>query len=198
MSKGCEEIYPQGEIKKCSSDLQKGKLILSKNSLKKIPEKGQRLGKKTLLKSQLFQTYFLQPTNYVFYFSGITLSNNNYRRKNSHHNRAQLLSNSCNPIPIGGVQICLPLSFISYCLLKREPITLCLTGLYFCRTVCKHKVILKKFDSKSTFQTCRQNGSQSKVTALVLISPFRGKFIVIFRRIYCNEEQQVLSCWFLS
>ena len=40
MSKGCEEIYPQGEIKKCSSDLQKGKLILSKNSLKKIPEKG--------------------------------------------------------------------------------------------------------------------------------------------------------------
>ena len=36
------------------------------------------------------------------------------------------------------------------------------------------------------------------MTVMVLISHFRGMLIVIFRRINCNEEQQVINCCFLA
>ena len=61
---------------------------------------------------------------------------------------------------------------------------------------------MEKFGGKSIL---RQNGTQtrknfgySKVTVVVLISHFRGMPIVIFRRINCNEEQQVINCCFLA
>ena len=49
------------------------------------------------------------------------------------------------------------------------------------------------------------NGSQteknfgySKVTSAVLISRLRGLLNVIFRRIKCNEEYQVMNCCFFQ
>ena len=82
--------------------------------------------------------------------------------------------------------------FISWCILKINPITLCLTDFYFHRSVCN---FLEKFHGKSVFYARRQSESKTrknfgygKVTVLVLISHFRGMLIVIFRRINCNEE----------
>ena len=57
-----------------------------------------------------------------------------------------------------------------------------------------------KQTNKQKLETCRQNGSQtgnSKVTAVVLIH-LRCLLFVIFRRIKCNEEQQVMNCSFCS
>ena len=95
-------------------------------------------------------------------------------------------------------------SFVNRCFLKNEPIILCLTYFYFHRTVLSKKY-LEEFDGKSIFYACHQNGSKtekifcySKVTSAVLISHFRGLLIVIFRRIKCNGEYQVINCWFLS
>ena len=36
------------------------------------------------------------------------------------------------------------------------------------------------------------------MTVVVPISHSRGMLIVIFRRINCNEEQQVINCWFFN
>ena len=65
MDKGCEGILAQGKglgnsrkLKKVVAIYKTGKLILSKKFLKKVPEKGYRLGKITLLKKQMLQTYF--------------------------------------------------------------------------------------------------------------------------------------------
>ena len=46
-----------------------------------------------------------------------------------------------DPIHIGRAQICAPLSFISQCLLKNEPIALCLSDFYLSRTVFMQKNI---------------------------------------------------------
>ena len=100
------------------------------------------------------------------------------------------------------MQICAPL-FCKRCILKKEQIILCLTYFNFQRTVLSKKYS-EEFDGKSRFQACHQNGSQieknfgwSKVTSAVLISHFRGPLIVIFRRIKCNEEYQVINrCFF--
>ena len=58
MGKGCEGIYPRGKglhnspkLRKVVAIYKTDKLILSKKSLKKAPEKGQRLEKSTLLKT---------------------------------------------------------------------------------------------------------------------------------------------------
>ena len=114
----------------------------------------------------------------------------------------QLFSNSLKPIYIRGFRSAHP-SFVNRCFLKTESIILCLPHFYFHRTVlCKKD--LEKFDRKSIFSVCHQNGSQtensgySKVTPVVLISHFRGLLIVIFKRIKYNEEYQVISCCFLS
>ena len=88
-----------------------------------------------------------------------------------------MLPNSFNAIYIGLAQICasLTLTFIMQFLSKKK---------YF-----------EKFDGKSIFYACRQNGSQtrknfgySKVTVVVSISHFRGILIVIFNRINYKEE----------
>ena len=76
-------------------------------------------------------------------------------------------------------------SFVNRCFLNNEGIILRLTYFYFHRTVLK--IIWKE-----------KNVGYSKVTAAVLISHFRGLLIVIFRRIKCNEEYQVINCCFLS
>ena len=136
--------------------------------------------------------------------SGITLTNDKYRRKNSHSITVRSCLRTHLTLFISGA--CGPAhpSFVNLCFLKNEPIILCLTYFYFQRTVLSKKY-LEKFDGKSIFQVCRQNGSKtkknfcySKVTSAVLISHFRGLLIVIFRRIKCNEEYQVINCCFLS
>ena len=73
------------------------------------------------------------------------------------------------------------------------------------RTVLSKKY-LEEFDGNSILKACRQNGSKteknfgySKVNSAVLIFHFRGLLIiVIFRRINCHEEYQVINCCFLS
>ena len=44
----------------------------------------------------------------------------------------------------------------------------------------------------------RKNFVHSKVPFAVLISHFRGLFIIIFRIIKCNEEYQVKNCYFFK
>ena len=83
MDKDCIRILPQGKGLHNSRKLRKtvaidktGKLIISNKSLKEVPGKRYKL-RKSYLTQQI----------YTFYVSGITLSNNNYRRKNLPHNR---------------------------------------------------------------------------------------------------------------
>ena len=131
----------------------------------------------SLLKKQLFQTYFLQLSSYILYVSGVTLSNINYgRKKSSYRNCSQLLLNLFNSIHIGGVQICVPLSLISCCLRKINHYSV-LDQFVSLISQFVSKKVLENVDGKRAFQTCHQNGSQtrknfaySKVTALVLIS----------------------------
>ena len=136
--------------------------------------------------------------------SGITLTSDKYRRKNSHNITVRSCLRTHLTLFISGACRSAHPSFVNRCFLKNEPIILCLTYFYFHRTVLSKKY-LEEFDGKSIFQACRQNGSKteknfgySKATSAVLISYFRGLFIVIFRRIKCSEEYQAINCCFLS
>ena len=91
--KGCEGILLQGKCLHNSRKLRKMvaiyktyKLILSKKISEKSTRKRIEAWKNYLTQKVATQTYFLWPTNYIFYLYGITLSNNNYRRKNPKHN----------------------------------------------------------------------------------------------------------------
>ena len=135
---------------------------------------------------------------------GITLTNDKSRRKNSHRITVRSFLRTYLTLFISGAGRSAHPFFVNRCFLKNEPIILCLTYFYFHRTVLSKKY-LEEFDGKSISQACRQNGSKteknfcySKVTSAVLISHFRGLLIVIFRRIKCNEEYQVINCCFLS
>ena len=94
--------------------------------------------------------------------------------------------NSLYLIHIRGVQNYSPLSFISYCLLKNGQITLCLTNLHFLWDSLYAKKLWRNLAVSQHFKACHQNESEtgknfaySKATVLVLISHFRGMFIVI-------------------
>ena len=136
--------------------------------------------------------------------SGITLTSDKYRRKNSRNITVRSCLRTHLTLFISGACRSAHPSFVNRCFLKNEPIILCLTYFYFHRTVLSKKY-LEEFDGKSIFQACCQNGSKteknfcySKVTSTVQFSHFRGLLIVIFRRIKCNEEYQVINCCFLS
>ena len=136
--------------------------------------------------------------------SGITLTNDKYRRKNCH----SITEHSCFQTHLTlsywrCAELCTPL--LQYrCFLKNEPIILRLTYFNFHRTVLNKKY-LEEFDGKLIFLACLQNGSQtgenfvhSKIISVVLISPFRGLLIIILTRIKCNEEYQVINCCFFK
>ena len=136
--------------------------------------------------------------------SCITLSNDKYRRKNSDSITVRSCCRTHLTLFVQGACRSANPSFVNRCFLKNKPITMCLTYFYFHRSVLSKKYS-EEFDGTSVFQACRQNGSQteknfgySKVTSAVLISYFRGLCIVIFRRIKCNEEYQVINCCFFK
>ena len=82
--------------------------------------------------------------------SGITLTNDKYRRKNSHSITVCSCFRTHLTLFISGV--CRPAqsSCVNRCFLKNEPIILCLTYFYFHRPVLNKKY-LEEFDGKSIF-----------------------------------------------
>ena len=132
------------------------------------------------------------------------MTNDKYRRMNSHSITVSSCLRTHLNLFISGACRSVHPSFVNQCFLKSERIILCLTYFYFHRTVFSKKY-LEEFNGKSIFSPCRQNGSKTeknfccnKVISAVLISHFRGLLIVIFRRIKYNEEYQVINCCFLS
>ena len=92
-------------------------------------------------------------------------------------------------------------SFVGRCVLKDEPITLCLTDFYFHRTVCQQKNIRRNLTVSQYFRLVIKMGLKPGTTLVIvkfLISYLRCLLFVIFRRIKCNKEQQVINCWFCS
>ena len=84
-------------------------------------------------------------------------------------------------------------------------LAICLTHCYFHRTVCKQNNIWGNLMVSQYFRPVvkmcskpRKTFFYSKMTVVVLISHFRGMFIVIFRRLNCSEEQQFINWWFFS
>ena len=128
----------------------KEKLILSKKSLKKYQKKDRDSEKVPYSKGSCSQlTFFNQPIIYSMFLESLWTIIITEERTQS------IIVRSCCrthvTLFLSGVWRSAGLSFISFCLLKREPITLYLTDLHYCRTVCKQKLILEKFDGKSTF-----------------------------------------------
>ena len=128
----------------------------------------------------------------------MALSNDKHRRKKCHSITLRSCCRTQLNIFISGVCRSAYNSFGILCLLKNEPITLCLTDFYFHRTVCKQKNIWRRNVTIGQYfryvvkmgpkPKKKANFGYSKVTVVVLISHFRGMVIVIFRKIKCNEE----------
>ena len=138
MGKGCEGILPQGKgfhnarkLRKIVAIYKTDKIILSKKSLKKVPKKDKGSEKVPYSKSRCSKVIFFNQTMKYSRFL-VSLWAIIVTEERTHTIIVcKLLPNSFNPIYIGCVQIYTPLSFLSCCLLEREPITLCVTDLYF-------------------------------------------------------------------
>ena len=74
------------------------------------------------------------------------------------------LSNLLNPIHIRSARP----SFISWCLLKNEPITLCFTDFYFHRTVCKQKNIWRNLTVSQYLRPVVKVGPQPGKTSVIV------------------------------
>ena len=98
------------------------------------------------------------------------------KKELSQHHCVQLLPNWLNPIHNGGAYICTPL-FLNLCLLKSEPITLCLIDFNFYGTVCNQKNI------------CRNLTESQYFGSVVKMDPKQRKTSVVVK--------WLLWCWFL-
>ena len=81
-------------------------------------------------------------------FSGITLTNDKNRRKNSYN--ITVCSWFRTYWTLSGVSRSVQSTILNRCFFKNEPIILCLTYFYFPWTVLSKKY-LEEFDGKSTF-----------------------------------------------
>ena len=61
-----------------------------------------------------------------------------------------------------------PLSFISWCFLENQPITLCLTDFYFHRTVCKQKTIWRNLTVGQYFRALLKMGPKPGKTSVIV------------------------------
>ena len=130
----------------------------------------------------------------MFYVCGITLNNNNYKRKNSHTITVRsYFRTHLNLLRLGVCRSVHPCLVEATATWKTSKLLYAWLTCIFHRRVCKPKFFWRNLTVGQHFRPVVNMGTEknlaySKVTSLVLISHFREMIIVIFRKIYCNEE----------
>ena len=108
---------------------------------------------------------------HVVYVSGITLSNDKYKRKNSHN---MTVRNCCRTHVnffkwvVGVSQICAPLSFISWYFFKSQPVILCLNDFCYHRTVDNLKNIWRNLTIEQYFRAVLKMGPEPRKTSVTV------------------------------
>ena len=126
MGKGCEEILPQGKVKKGTSDLQKRQANYFQKrfqirDLEKVPYSKGSCSK---------FIFFNQPITYSMFL--VSLSAITITEERTHNLTLRRCCRTHVTLFVSGVcRSACPCLLQGCCLLKREPITLCLTDLYF-------------------------------------------------------------------
>ena len=131
----------------------------------------QRLGKSTLLKKQLFKTFFsaTNKLNTLFLVSLLTMINTEERTLTGSP-CTTVLSNSLKPSHIGVVQICAPLSFMSQCLVKNQPITVLDQLLLSQRSLQAKKIIWWNLTVSQYFRPVAKMDSKPSKTLVTVIA----------------------------